>query len=475
MKRTARGAFRPRLGAGLALLALPAILGAGRLHTPHTELKSSEPAGDTVLADPPTAITLTYTTDVQLALSSVEVRSSGPGHAAAGKLGYLADDRHDVLVLPLNERLANDTYTVSWATAGPDSHPIRGTFDFTVDATEGDTGEIAAVGGDRPPPDGDETAGGDAQGDETGARAGFDRSQTLYRIMLYVGIVAVLGGTVFRLLVLGPCARAGESREVIGSASRNASTVVAGGLGFLLVTIPARLWDQAEAFFPDDVAGNLLTVATGTPWAVSWWLLVVGVLLAGSGLFVRSRNGVRPFGWMVMAAGALMLALVPVLSGHGWSDSPRALSAAATWLHVVAAGGWMGGLACILLAGLPALRRHGAEAPADAPGIAGMVGAFSRVAQVAVALLLVTGALKVWIHIGAVSDLWTTRWGRTLLIKDLLVAGVLALGFYNWRVVRPALAGDPHPRRLQRPAAVELLIGVAVVGVTAFLVAQPLD
>ncbi|MYA12393.1 MAG: hypothetical protein F4087_05770 [Gemmatimonadetes bacterium] len=470
MKRTPRGAFSARLGAGLALLALPAILGAGRLHTLHTELKSSDPARDTVLADPPVAIKLTYTTDVQLALSSVEVRSSGPGDAAAGKLGYPADDRHDVLILPLNQPLANGTYTVSWATAGPDSHPISGTFDFTVAAPE----QVAA-GGARPPPAGNEAAELQAQGDGSGTRAGFDRSQALYRIMLYAGIVAVLGATVFRLLVLGPCARAGESREVIGSASRNATTVVAGGLGFLLVTIPARLWDQAEAFFPDDVAGNLLTVATGTPWAVSWWLLVVGVLLAGSGLFVRSRNGVRPFGWKVIATGALLLALVPVLSGHGWSDSPRALSAAATWLHVVAAGGWMGGLACVLLAGLPALRRHGAESPADAPGIAGMVDAFSRVAQVAVALLLVTGALKVWIHIGAVTDLWTTRWGRTLLIKDLLVAGVLALGFYNWRVVRPALAGDPHPRRLQRPAVFELLIGVAVVGVTAFLVGQPLD
>ena len=471
MKRTARGAFRPRLGAGLALLALPAILGSGRLHT---ELKSSDPAKDTVLANPPAAITLTYTTDVQLALSSVEVRSSRPAHAAAGELEYLADDRHDVLVLPLTQRLANGTYTVSWATAGPDSHPISGTFDFTVDAPV-EAGEDASVEGALPTPTGEDAAGSDAKGDGTDAEAGFDSSQTLYRILLYLGIVAVLGGTVFRLLVLGPCARAGESRDVIGAATRNASTIVAGGLGFMIPVVPMRLWDQAEAFFPDDVAGNLLRVATGTPWAVGWWLHVVGILLVGGGLFFRSKNGVRPFGWKVIAAGALLLPIVPLLSGHGWSDSPRALSAAATWLHVVAAGGWMGGLACLLLAGLPAVRRHGTEAPADAPGIAGMVGAFSRVAQAAVALLLVTGAVKVWIHIGAVSDLWTTAWGRTLLIKDLLVAGVLALGLYNWRVVRPALARDPRPGRLQRPALVELLIGVAVVGVTTFLVAQPLN
>ena len=469
MKRTARRAFRPRLGAGLALLALFAILGAGRLHT---ELKSSNPAQDTVLAVPPAAITLTYTTDVQLALSSVEVRPSGPAHGAAGKLEYLADDRHDVLVLPLNERLANGTYTVSWSTAGPDSHPISGTFDFTVDAPEEDAGEVAGVGTS---PEAEANLDGDPREGGRDPQARFGRSKTYLTFFLYAGIVAVLGGAVFRLLVLGRCARDGESRQVIGLATHRAHGIAAVGAGILLAMLPLRLVMQAASFFPDDPLGNMPTVATGTAWAVGWWLQVVSVLVVVAGLLLTGRDGRRPVGWKVIAAGALLLPIVSLLSGHGWSDSPRALSAAATWLHVVAAGGWMGGLACLLLAGLPALRRHGAEAPADAPGIAGMVGAFSRVAQAAVALLLVTGAVKVWIHIGAVSDLWTTPWGRTLLIKDLLIAGVLALGFYNWRVVRPALSRDPHPQRLQRPAVVELLIGVAVVGVTTFLVAQPLD
>ena len=192
------------------------------------------------------------------------------------------------------------------------------------------------------------------------------------------------------------------------------------------------------------------------------------------GLALAGRDRAHPTGWRVIAAGALLLPLVPLLSGHGWSDGPRALSAAATYLHVMAAGGWMGGLACLLVAGLPALRRHGAGPRAGGPGVAGMVDAFSRVAQGAVALLLVTGGLKVWIHIDSPSDLWTTAWGRTLLIKDLLVAGVLVLGLYNWRVVRPALAGSPDSRRLRRSAVAELLLGAAVVAATSFLASQPL-
>ena len=238
--------------------------------------------------------------------------------------------------------------------------------------------------------------------------------------------------------------------------------------------MPYRLWTQARVFFPGEVAANLFTVATGTAWAAGWWVLVVSALVIGGGLLVPGKDGRRAPRWGLIAVGALLLPVVPLLSGHGWADSPRALSAAATYLHVVAAGGWMGGLACLLFAGLPALHNHGGVANADAPGLAGMVGAFSRVARFAVALLLVTGAVKVWVHIGAVPDLWTTAWGRSLLVKGGVVAGVLALGFYNWRFVRPTLADNLRPGLIRGPALVELVLGVAAVAVTAYLVAQPL-
>ena len=104
-----------------------------------------------------------------------------------------------------------------------------------------------------------------------------------------------------------------------------------------------------------------------------------------------------------------------------------------------------------------------------------MVAAFSRVARIAVALLLVTGAVKVWIHVESLSDLWTTAWGRSLLVKDVVVSGVLALGFYNWRFVRPALERSPRIGLVRNPATIELLLGAAAVAVTAYLVAQPLS
>lgn len=464
---------------------MPAILvaafAAAGTSPRHTELEQSDPAADTVLEASPDVVTLTYTTDVQLALSTVEVRASLPDAAPvrAGKLAYLADDRHDVIVLPLGEQLGPGGYIVAWTTAGPDGHRLSGDFGFRVEPPTGGTREespgaaMAAV-------DSAEQVGGSGTaanepvaGGDSGSRFAF--GLTFVRFGFYLGILALLGAAAFQLLVLGRLRRAGETQEVVGHATRRTMLIAALGLGILVGLLPIRLLYQAAVFFPDDLFANLLTVAAGSPWAVGWWLQLAAASLATGGLVVAGKDGAGAAGWKIVTAGALLLAVVPVLSGHGWADSPRALSAVATYLHVVAAGSWVGGLLCLLLAGLPALREHGSADAVSGPGLAGMVGAFSRVAQVAVALLLATGAVKVWIHAESLSDLWTTAWGRSLLVKDLVVAGVLALGFYNWRFVRPVLEHSSGFGRIRNPAMVELLLGVAAVAVTAYLVSQPLS
>lgn len=69
--------------------------------------------------------------------------------------------------------------------------------------------------------------------------------------------------------------------------------------------------------------------------------------------------------------------------------------------------------------------------------------------------------------------LWQSRYGRTLLLKLAVLAGVAATGFYNWRRVRPALGDELGTARLRRSSAIELPIGLAVLLVTAVLVATP--
>ncbi len=473
-----------RTAGGMAvLLALASVAGAIRLHT---ELEDSDPAADAVLTESPAAVTLAYTTEVQLAISSVTVTSASTNGvpASAGDLAYLFADRHDVLVLPLTAPLSSGSYIVSWRTAGPDGHPISGEFGFRVDLpVEEEIEEIEEV------EEGDVTGAGDppvaggterdpaAREDALAAEAGpsVDILALATRFAFYAAIVGILGAIAFRALVLRAVG-GGLPETAAGAVAEGVWRIAAIAAGLLLLTLPLRLWFQAVSFFPEDPLGNLGAVTAGTAWSTGWWVQVTAgaVVLLGVALARPGQHRVAN-GWRLAALGALALPIVPLVSGHAWADSPRALSSVATYLHVVAASAWVGGLCCLVCAGLPALRDS--ERPADgvpAP-LPALVGAFSRLALAAAGLLVVSGAAKAWLHIGAPSDLWTTAWGRSLLVKDAVVLGVMALGFYNWRVVRPALASDPGPDRLKRSATLELLLGAAAVIATSFLVVQPLN
>jgi len=185
----------------------------------------------------------------------------------------------------------------------------------------------------------------------------------------------------------------------------------------------------------------------------------------------RAPHG-RSVGWMGAGVAALLLAAVPALSGHaaaveGWT----ALALASDWLHVLGAGVWVGTLATLVLAGLPAA----AFAPeGEGTGaFARLVGAFSPVALTGAGLAGATGVVNSLFHLGAVPQLWETAYGRALLLKLALLAIVAGLGFYNWRYVIPELHLPASSVRLRRSAGAELAAGVAVILVTAILVALP--
>ncbi len=455
------------------LLALPAVAAASTLHT---ELEESTPAQDAVLTESPTEVTLTYTTAVQLSLSSVSVRSAAGGAApvAAAELAYLDEDRQDALLLALDEPLARGSYVVEWTTAGPDGHALSGEFGFRVEGPAADEPDDAASERAAPAPGAGSEPPRAQTADDAGAGIFGDPVALLTRFAFYLGIVGLLGSVAFKVIVLGAATNAGLPSGVAEGVSAGLWRIAAAAALLLLAALPLRLWFQAQTLFPDDPGANLATVTGGTPWSAGWWLHAAAGVLAAVGVALCRSGNRGGAGWHVVLAAALLVPLAPILSGHAWGDAPRGLSAGATYLHVVAAGAWVGGLFCLLSAGLPALRAASADSGSPWSGLPTLVGAFSRLALVAVGTLVVSGGVKAWLHLGAPSDLWTTPWGRSLLIKDLIVACVMAVGFYNWRVVRPALSVDADPARLRRSATAELLFGAAAVVVTSVLVVQPL-
>lgn len=451
----------------LALLTLPTAAAA------HEQLRDSTPARGDTLAAVPDQIRLTFVNPLQLDLAHLTLL--GPqGPIALGELRRASNAPH-VLVAEIHGPLTAGEHTVRWQVAGPDGHPVRGEYTFHIlpdaeglahqpvdaeDAT-GDTAETAATEHTAVPP------------------SDFDSQSPLYaavRWLTFVGILGVVGAVAFRLFVISLIERGGrppDGSALPASASARAARIGLGAIGLLLVALVLRLYAQLYALHGPsrildiDRIGSLLS---GTTWGLGWLLQAGGLLLATLGfILTRSRGRV---GWTLAALGAAVLSFTPALSGHavgvqdvGW------LAILADGLHVLGAGGWMGGLMVVTAAGLPvALRQPTGRAAA----VAALIHAFSPTALFFAGVVVATGVFSAWLHLGTVPALWTTAYGRTLLLKLGVAALVFGTGAYNWLKVKPALGREPTAGRLRRSATIELAVALAVLAVTAVLVATPL-
>ncbi len=157
--------------------------------------------------------------------------------------------------------------------------------------------------------------------------------------------------------------------------------------------------------------------------------------------------------------GALLIAVSYTFVGHSLGD-PRWLLASLLTLHLLAAAFWIGAL-------LPL--RHAVGQPEGAR----LLHRFGNVASFTVALLVVFGLIFAWLMTGSFSNLLSTAYGWTLLVKLGVVSGLMAWAALNkWRFV-PALASGtpaavPHLRRsIQIEAIAVLLILLATATLTS--------
>lgn len=452
----------PAVGFGGAILAAFAL--AGWSTPPHTELRSSKPAPDARLAESPGFILLVFTTEVQLALSSVEVRSEGAPEpsVAVGELVHPEDSLH-ALRLPIIEALGRGRYTVVWATAGPDGHRVSGRLGFWVQPTT--EPPARAVHPERPV-----QHGGEGEG----------RLDQFARFLLYAGIVGVLGAVAFRTAVVPSTRRTatGEHRDTAGTAADDEEVrrlqaalrqIATAGCVLVAIALPARLCAEAAAFLPGQRWEAVETLLYRTPWGIGWWAHCTSALLIAAGLLLARRKGSGALGWRMVSVAALLLPLAPLLAGHGISDRPLPLSIAATYLHIGAVAAWVGGLACLALAARSAAKRW-----PDPGHFIPLLGAFSRTARVAVATLIATGTLKGWLHLSSPCQLLDTEWGAALLVKLGWVAAAMLVGLYNWRVVQPSLAAAPSLGRLRASVLCEVVLATVAIWATAQLATQPL-
>lgn len=446
----------------LLLLATPAVALA------HLHLRHASPAAGAALTTAPREIRLTFSEAPQLAVSSVVLaRADG---APVALLPLRIDGASPTtLVAPVAGPVAAGEYTVSWSTTSADGHPVRGRYAFRVTAgaaANAATPTAVAPSGAGPAPAAPAAAAVPLNG--------FDASSPVYvaiRAVTFVLALGVVGAALF-LLGLAPGLAAGFATEASRAAARLGCAAAAILIAAQVAQLGAQSWavrGAARAFDP----ALLASLITGTVWGRAWvWGMVAAIVATVAfALMRRPHSPSRPLA-LLAALAVAALALSMALGGHAAATSPdTALAIGADAIHVLAAGGWLGSLLVVLVAGIPAAL----SAPSGERGgrIANLVGRFSRVALACVALLVVSGVVGAWLHLGSVPALWRTDYGRVLLVKLALVAAVMLVGAFNWRVMRPALGGESATARLRRSAGTELALGLLVLIVTAVLVATP--
>ena len=420
-------------------LSCGAVLLWGSPASAHAILLRAEPSPQTTVKTAPTAVHLHFSEPVEVAFGAVRVFDVDGHRVDPGKISR-ADANREVL-LPVS--LKNGTYTVTWRVTSADGHPVHGGFAFYV----GNPSTISAV----------------AVPGDSGAGTFVTWGYGAVRFLWIGAFLAVVGLTAVRRWVWTPAVRA---LDLSGSPAadgfrRRFGRVLPGAWVVLVIAGLLALVFQASTVSGlslfraarPAVLSELLDTEFG-----KFWLAQIG-LAAAIGLPVfalvapRPLLGVRPQAWIAtMAVLAAALCVATALNGHARTLGDSSLMVPSLGLHLLAVAVWVGGLGALVLLGRMAWRE---VEPGDRPRLLSqLVRRFSRMAMVAVAVIVVTSVVNSIGAFASLSDLWDVAYGKVVAAKVVLLAVALALAaVHRWRT----------PKRLARAAA-----GAAPGAVAAF-------
>ncbi len=473
------------LAATLVLAAALIALFPARLLA-HPELRRSEPGNGAHLGVAPRQILLEFSEGVELATFRLVMRLPS-GDSLVLSASRPAGNARRMVTAAVEAAMGAGAYRVEWSGIGTDGHPTRGSIAFVVDLPMVSSDSMRAA---------TPAAASDTAEPPAGATA-LPRappspppdivrspSYTAVRFLTYVGLLAGLGAVAMLMIVLpralGDAAKhASNQVEIAGTSDPSgpadggiADRVRrAGRLGALVLLLAAlaRLLLQTSmvAVGPSGATMDLATrLLTQTTWGRAWLLQVASALLLWSALRAsRARVGRRSSAALV---GCIGVAVSASLSGHPVAarDGPW-IAVVLDAVHVLAAGGWMGALLILTLAAVPGVAAL--DSSRRGSMVAAMFRAFSPMALTCGTVLALTGAAGAWIQLGGIGPLFSSGYGRTLLIKIAAVAAVAVVGAYNWRSVLPRLEADRGTTNVRRSAFVELSLAGLVLIVTAVL------
>lgn len=408
--------WRLSLFAGLLAMAL---VGA-RPASAHARLVRVDPSDRAVLSESPRDVHLYFDDRIRPLPGNRAIRNDG-GSVLAGRPFQPAGARREV-VIPLRTPLPHGAYTVKWRVLSDDGHLQEGVLAFAV-----------GLGSPRPVPalsaNGSSLTAGDV----------------LARWFFFVGLLTAVGAAAFIVLVMRPTLRR------LSMEADPAGVLILMCCGLVVAFLGAA--GLAAYHHHSGVTRASLAFSAGA------MLSSLGVAAGAIRLSDRSLPLLPlPFAFGLVA--------IPAFAGHAFDRSqPRWWSAVVDMAHVSAAAVWLGGLLTLAVA-VPRVAR---TVPRETrSGFSReLVERFSTVALVSVAVVASSGFVRAVFELDRVGQVWSSAYGRTLLVKTALLVVLLGVARQTRHrlVPRTSLpATSEVAPQLRRSIRIEigLLVGVLI-------------
>jgi copper transport protein len=403
-------------GRFLLLAALGALVAAPTAAA-HAVLQRSLPADRALVKSAPAVVRFFYDDPVEPAPGIAAIRNGG-GSVLGGKPHTSGRE----LIVPLKRGLGDGVYSVRWQVVSADGHETAGVIAFAV----GTGNPVAALSAGPGGP---------------GAWA------VITRWLWFLGLLAAAGIAVFHVVVWRPAAAEPGAR--LEQRERREGSLLL-GLCFVLALSGAL----GQLALSHDVEATRFGR-----------VLIAGAVVAGIGTVAALLSVATRWARPVALLAAVAMLPLPTLAGHALDPGRSRVDIVVDVAHVTAAGVWLGGLLSLLVIAPRSAAMLGERRSSLLQAVALR---FSSLALAAVALLVGTGIWRAVVELSSITQLWTTGYGRAILVKSALLLCTLGLATRNRYLF---LSGPFSKLRLGVLGESALLLGVVVA--VAFLTDLP--
>ena len=450
-----------RIAKAAALTVAVCLIGPVTSAWAHAQLEGTVPAQGALLQATPKFVEFKFSEDVEANFGAL--RTFGPGGQRVDE-GGVFHPRGEGNRIAVNLAAGSGTgaYTAVYRVISADGHPVSGGVVFYVGSRKTAPTESVAQLSKIPP---------------TGTAV--DATIGIARFLQFLAVALGAGAALFHLLV--------SRRALVGTADAGARRITAEGVVWLVRVAAAfgvigaalGVWGQTALAGESGLGVALdwpaITDTIGTRLGT---VLVVEALawIAAAALVRPAVASAKRWAALALAAPIAFLVAAAALGGHATTEPPIWLFAAANVLHVAGISLWAGGVLVLWAISGRLLRALSVSAAGEAS--LRLLERFSPLALFAVAVVLLTGVIQSLINISDFAQLFSTPYGRAVLIKLVLFGLLVGAGVWQRRRGIPGLQGSGREvnadvRTVRRALLFEMGTVVAVLIATAALASYP--